>query len=79
MLHSGSSRELLVPQDGRWQVMARESDGIDEIIDKAQEFEPDLIVTSTQGLQGLKARIRGSHIDRLLSELGRPLLSIPSR
>ena len=79
VLHSGSSRELLIPQDGRWQVMARESDGIDEIIDKAQEFEPDLIVTSTQGLQGLKARIRGSHIDRLLSELGRPLLSIPSR
>ena len=78
VLHSGNVRELALPQGERWRLQARESDEFDEVIATAREFEPDLVITSTQGPQGLKARIRGSHTDRLLCELGSPLLSVPA-
>ena len=79
VLHSGSSRDWLIPQNGRWQLVSREDESLDDLVSAAQDFEPDLMVVSGNGRQGLKNRLKGSHTDQLLRRLKVPLLSIPSR
>ena len=77
VLHEGS-RSFVLPQNGRWQLIRRENDSIDAVIDAAETFKPGLVVISGEGRQGLTARLKGSQTDRLLRELKTPLLSLPS-
>jgi nucleotide-binding universal stress UspA family protein len=79
-LRSGS-QEILLPNDNapRWRRQSAEVYSPETIIDVAAEFQPDLLIASTQGRIGLRARMQGSLIDRLLRELQLPLLSIPPR
>jgi len=80
VLRSGS-QEILLPNDDvpRWRRQSVEVYSPETIIDVAAEFQPDLLIASTQGPIGLRARMQGSLIDRLLRELQLPLLSIPPR
>lgn len=78
VLHDGGGHNLVLPQNGRWQLIRRENDSIDAVIDAAETFKPGLVVISGEGRQGLTARLKGSQTDRLLRELKTPLLSLPS-
>jgi nucleotide-binding universal stress UspA family protein len=80
VLHGGSGQLLLPPQGGQhWEQRPIESYSADAIIGAAADFRPQMVIASTQGPQGLRARMRGSLMDRLLRELRLPLLSIPAR
>lgn len=75
------TQEILLPPDsgGNWRQQGVEAYSPDTLIEVAGGFEPDLLIASTQGPIGLRARMHGSLIDRLLRELQLPLLSIPPR
>ncbi len=73
--------ELLLPQAGdqQWRQEIHNGTSADAAMEAAEAFQPDLVVMSTQGPLGLKARMRGSNAEKILRELHLPLLSIPSR
>lgn len=73
--------DLLLSQTGdqQWREEIRKGTSADATVGAAETFQPDLVVMSTQGPLGLKARMHGSNAEKILRELHLPLLSIPSR
>lgn len=72
--------QLLPNGDGQTWVLRRQVGPIADVaVAVSQELAPDLVVISTQGRLGLRARLAGSHAERVLRECKLPLLLIPSR
>jgi len=61
----------------RWRQEARIGEPVELIVNAAREMQADLVVLSTHGRLGLRARLRGSVADKAMRELHLPLLTIP--
>jgi nucleotide-binding universal stress UspA family protein len=60
-----------------WNKDARSGDVIQSIIDAAKESHADLIVMATDGRNGFLDGLRGSHSERVLRQVGIPVMTVP--
>ena len=60
-----------------WVEDVRSGDVIQSIIDASKEARSDLIVMATDGRNGFLDGLRGSHSERVLRQVGIPVLTVP--
>lgn len=60
-----------------WQTNFRSGDVIQNIVDAANEIDADLVAMATDGRSGFLEGLRGSHSERVLKDIGIPLLIVP--
>lgn len=83
LLHIGSSASDFPPMvwpemEGLHVVRSlREGDTTEQIVQRARDLEPDLVVMVTEGRHGFLEALRGSTTERVLRQLHCPLLVMP--
>jgi len=82
LLHvgDGSSMPAVRTRDvpgWNWSEDVRQGDVIQSIIDAAKDTKADLIVMATDGRNGFLDGLRGSHSERVLRQVGVPVLTVP--
>ena len=60
-----------------WQRSAGTGDAAKRLLDAVGEDPPDLLVVNTEPRLGLRGRMHGSRLDRLLKATGCPVLTLP--
>lgn len=83
VLHVGdnaSMPQVNLPELPGWtsNVLTKQGDVIDVIVDTATEVKADLVVMTTDGRNGFLDALRGSHSERILRRTPCPLLAIPA-
>jgi nucleotide-binding universal stress UspA family protein len=82
LLHvgSGSPPYTSLPENPAWEwrQLQREGDAVDEILAEAEQTHADLIVTVTEGHQGILDALRGSTTERIVRGAPCPVLAVPS-
>lgn len=71
---------ISLPQDSdaiQWHQQDGHGDITTMLLDAVQNGEADLLVVNTEKRLGMRGRMRGSRIDRLLKKTGLPLLTLP--
>ena len=81
LLHVGNaaaSPEVSVPNGPRWSVerMTRQGSVVDQILEASRSVEADLVIMRTEGRHGFLDALRGSCSERVVSEVGCPLLAV---
>ena len=61
-----------------WQWQHRPGEVVATIAEQVRAEDADLVVLPTEGPQGLREHLLGSTFERLISQIGRPLLAIPA-
>lgn len=77
---SGPADVDSVPADSadvRWIQQNSQGDATAMLIDASQSTKPDLLVINTEKRLGMRRRMQGSRIDRLLKATALPLLALP--
>ena len=64
---------------GTWTHTVRSGDIVEEILQVAQEEQPNLIVMPTQGHNGFLDALRGSTTERVIREAHCPILAVPTQ
>lgn len=82
LLHSDADPAVetivLADSDGvHWQRSAGTGDAAKRLLDAVGEDPPDLLVVNTEPRLGLRGRMHGSRLDRLLKAKGCPVLTLP--
>ena len=80
-LHVGDAApEPPLPSEPAFAVRAsaRAGEPVAEIVATANEDDVDLVLMATEGRRGVVDALRGSITERVLRELGRPLLAVPA-
>jgi len=65
-------------QGQHWRQETRGGDPLEALVSAAADLEAGLVAISARGPVGLGARLRGTRTDKILLQLGLPLLSIPA-
>ena len=82
LLHVGSAsgtRFVKFPESPgwTWKCMAKTGDPAETILQTAAELGADLILMTTDGPDGFLDGLRGSHSERVLRQVGVPVMTVP--
>ncbi|HSE83720.1 MAG TPA: universal stress protein [Thermodesulfobacteriota bacterium] len=83
LLHVGEEQDMpevhVTEQEGwTWEKTVRQGSVVEQILEVAAEFSPNLIVMATQGHKGFLDALRGSTTERIVRRSPCPVLAIPS-
>ena len=69
----------LPPQSPRlhWQPAGRPATSVDTLVERARTHDSGLTILTAASPLGLRGRLRGSRVDRVLRETGLPVLTLP--
>lgn len=82
LLHVGSASAMPAAKHPdvsgwTWNTDVREGEVIQTILDASNDLGADLIVMATDGRDGFLDGLRGSHSERILRQVGVPILTVP--
>lgn len=81
LLHIGDDEfpDVIIPKHDGWKVtrVTRQGDVNEQIIDACRDLSADLVVMATEGHSSVLDFFRGSHTERVIRGVARPVLSVP--
>jgi nucleotide-binding universal stress UspA family protein len=77
----GTAPRLRLPEETGWsyEIVLRQGDVVEQILEEETHWRPDLMVLATQGHMDFLDTLRGSTTERVLRGAGCPVLAIPAQ